>query len=132
MNRTSKVDHIHVNSVGISSVFQIGDSNVIHSVSHAIAVQREKELFFGNENPFQSYDVFNRAFPFVPMDEFITVRSSSMDPMIKVGTIDILATSSAAVIHIGNSEHIQAEARTKHIRQMDSVENSNENEAKEE
>jgi spore germination protein PE len=119
LKRTSKVDSLKVDTVAISSVIQIGDSNVINSFSRAIAVQREKELFYSNEGNFNAYEIFSLSLPLPPIDEHITIHTTSLNSVIKVGTIDIIGIASAAILHIGSSEHIQAEARTLQIRHLE-------------
>ena len=48
-------------------------------------------------------------FLFEPITEPINIQSTSLNPLIKVGNIDILGLSAGAVVHIGSSEHIQME-----------------------
>jgi spore germination protein PE len=124
IKRVSKVDYLKVNSVGSASFLQIGDSNLIHSVTRALAVQRQKELFFGNEGDFRLFPIFNRLIPLTPILAPITMHPTPFSPPIKVGRIDIIAVASASIVHIGSSEHIQIETRIKHIRQFDTTADS--------
>lgn len=132
LKRTSKVDSLKVDSVGNSSVIQIGDSNVLKAFTRALAVQRQKELFYSLEGNFDSFKIFSYSLPLPAINEPITIQTTALDPMIKVGTIDVIAVASASCIHIGSSEHIQTEARTLHIRQLESTENNSDNATKEE
>jgi spore germination protein PE len=131
IKRTSKVDSIKLDSAGIASVFHIGDSTGINSFTRTIAVQREKELFYSNEGNFDAYEIFSLSLPLPPIDEPITIHTTSLNSFIKVGSIDILAISAASVLHIGSSEHIQMETRTLQIRQLEPREHTH-NQASEE
>lgn len=122
--RTTKVDNININSIGSASVFQIGDSQIIQCLTCALVVQREKELFFGNEGNLNSYPIFNRSIRDHPVHETISMKTTALTPIIQVGDVDVLAVSSSAVIHIGNSEQIRAESRIKHIRHLESGEST--------
>nr|WP_184522709.1 spore germination protein GerPE [Bacillus benzoevorans] len=119
--RLSKVDSLHINSAILASVIQIGDSSFINSFSRAIAVHRQKELFFTNEEDFRMHGIFSYSLPLPPIDESISMQFTSLNPIIKVGSIDVTAMSASPVLHIGSSEHIQAEARILHIRQFETA-----------
>jgi spore germination protein PE len=131
-NRTANVHSISINSLGSSSCLQIGDSIEIHNVTHALAVQRERELFFENEGDLRAFSIFNRLQPLTPSVDDVEMQTTSLHPIIKVGKIDVLALSSSAILHIGNSEHIQSETRIKHIRQVETVGNQSEQNTEEE
>lgn len=125
MYRTSKVDSLKVDSAALSSVIQIGDSNSITAFTRAIAVQRQKELFYAKEGNFISSPIFSYQMPIEPLIEPITIGSTSLHPLIKVGTIDIIGITSASILHIGSSRHFQGESRTLHIRQIETVDKKN-------
>lgn len=131
LKRTSKVDSLKIDSVGNSSVTHIGDSSTINGFSRAMAIQREKELFFSNEGNFDDFRIFTSSLPIPPLDEPICVQSTSINSFIKVGSIDIIGISAAALLHIGNSEHIQMESRILHIRQLEPKEKSSNDSSKE-
>lgn len=116
--RTACVDRIKVDSVSFSSIFQIGDSQQIQALSRAIAVQREAEIFFGNEGSFAAYSIFSEQIPYLPVDENISSSTQNLNPMLKVRNIEIMGASSSSIVHLGNSCHISMEARVKHIRQL--------------
>lgn len=126
MYRTSKVDSLKVDSAALSSVIQIGDSTFITAFSRAIAVQRQKELFYSNEGNFNSFPIFSYQLPIEPIVEPITIGSTSLHPLIKVGSIDITGITSAAVLHIGSSRNFQGESRTLHIRQLEHAKGNSE------
>lgn len=125
LKRTSKVNSLKVRIAGLNSVIQIGDSSRINGFARVIAIQRQKELFFTNEASFESYPFFSYSLPLPAIYEPITIRSTSLNPLIKVGNIDIIGISSGSVVHIGSTEHFQAESRALHIRQLESNKNKN-------
>lgn len=112
------MDQIKINSVIFSSVLQIGDSQQIQAYSRALAVQREKEIFFDNEGNFASHPVFSEPIPFQSDIETVNSSTQNLNPFLKVRSIDILGVSSSSVVHLGNSCSISMEARVKHIRQL--------------
>lgn len=117
LQRTVSVNHIRLIELGIASVLQIGDTNKIESKSFALAVQREEELYFGNEGSFKD-PVFSEPIPLPPIQEQVNMVKHDGNPVIKVGSIRMTAASSSAVIQLGNTCHIHAEARVKHIRHL--------------
>ena len=119
LKRIASVDHIKIDSVIFSSVFQIGDSQQIQGYSRALAVQREAEVFYDNEGEFTAFPIFSEPLMFQPEDT--TVKSfavHNINPVLKVRSIDILGVSSSSLVHLGNSCDISMEARVKHIRQL--------------
>ena len=102
-------------------LIQIGDSNEINGLTRALAVQRQREYFLFNEGDFSLFKIFSYPLPFPPIDEPITIQTTSPKSIIKVGSIDVLALSPASILHIGSTEHIQSETRILHIRQIETV-----------
>lgn len=118
LQRTSYVDKIAVKIASFASIIQLGDSCIINGLSRAIAVQREAEIFLGNEGSFAAYRVFSEPIPLPQIEEAFSIRTHNPKPLIKVQTIDIIGVSSSSILHVGNSKHISMEARVKHIRQL--------------
>lgn len=118
LQRTSVVNAIKVNSASFASTIQLGDSRIINGFSRALAVQREADVFYAKEGNFSRYPVFSEPIPLLPINEKITISTHNTLPVIKVNNISILAMSSAAILHVGNSEIVSMEARVKHIRQL--------------
>lgn len=118
LQRTSVVDVLKITSASFSSTIQLGDSKIINGASRALAVQREADVFYGNEGNFSAYPVFTEPIPFQPMTEQLKMSVQNLKPLIKVNNISILAMSSAAILQVGNSEMVSLEARVKHIRQL--------------
>ncbi|WP_084786677.1 spore germination protein GerPE [Bacillus tuaregi] len=124
MIRTSKVDNLKINSTGLSAVIHIGDSNHLNTFARVLAIQRQKELYYDNEGNFKLYGIFSRPLPIPPLDEAIRINSVSLNPLIKVGSISAVEVTASSILHIGSSDNIQAEARTLHIRHIETVENN--------
>lgn len=118
LQRTSCVDHIHIDIVSFASTIQLGDAKIVNSQSRAMAVQREAEVFFSREGNYSNYSNFTEPIPFVPITEEFSYASFQLNPIIKVNRIAILGVSSASILQVGNSEHVSLEARIKHIRQL--------------
>lgn len=118
LQRTSCVDHIHIDIVSFASTIQLGDAKIVNSQSRAMAVQREAEIFFSKEGNYSNYSIFSEPIPFVPITEEFSYVSFQLNPIIKVNRIAILGVSSASILQVGNSEQVSLEARVKHIRQL--------------
>lgn len=116
ISRYSNVNTAYVNSVGISSVFNIGDSTEITPSVKVLAVQREEERYDGTEGDLSQYEIFEEEIPQPIFYEQITTNFFHKNPKITVHTINITAISSSAVFQIGSTKDIVCETRTKHIR----------------
>ncbi|MEK4746373.1 spore germination protein GerPE [Niallia sp. FSL W8-0177] len=117
--RTSVVDSINISTVSFSSIVELGDATYHQALSRAIAVQRQKELFYGSESDYKDYDVFKEPIPLIPIMENVECYFENLKPIIKVHHINITGISSASLLQIGNCRHIYTEARIKHIRQFE-------------
>lgn len=122
LKRLSTVNNIYVNSVGLGSVVQFGDSTNLRPFSRALAVQREKQFFIGNEGNFEDYPVFTKPLRQPYFYERINMVEHNVKPVIKVNNIKVTALSASAILHVGSTDHISAESRVKHIRQLLSAE----------
>lgn len=118
IKRTSIVRHTKVISVGLSSVFQIGDATQITPRSQALAVQRQVQLFYGNEGNFEEFPIFKMGIPKPSMDMPITINRYNVSPFIKVDKIHVTSVSASGIYQIGSNNFIDAESRVKHIRQI--------------
>jgi spore germination protein PE len=124
--RTSSVDSIQINSVSLSSIVEVGDTSIIQSFSRALAIQREQELFFGNEGNFSAYSIFSEKLPFNPITEPLSLQiDNQASPVIKVKNINLIGVSSSSIVQIGSSRMIQMETRIKHIRHLMDDKDSN-------
>jgi spore germination protein PE len=118
LQRTSCVDTINIKTVSFASTVQLGDSSIINGLSRALAVQRETELFYGNEGNLSNYPVYSEPIPFMPIYEPFSFTRHNPNPLIKVSKINITGISSSSILHVGNTRHVSMEARVKHIRQL--------------
>jgi spore germination protein PE len=118
LQRSSYVDHIDVKIISFASLLQIGDSCIINGFSRALAVQREIEIFYGNEGNYAAYSSFSEPIPLPLIKENISYRSHHLNPMIRVNKLNVIGVSSSSVLHVGNSQHVSMETRVKHIRQL--------------
>ena len=119
LQRISVVDNIIVKSVLFSSTIEIGDAGRIYGNSRALAVQREAEIFFDEEGDFSQYKVFSEPIFLPPIEENITVFPHQLDPVIRVGTIEVTGLSAASIIQVGSTPAIAMESRIMHIRQLE-------------
>ncbi|MHC0036756.1 spore germination protein GerPE [Pseudoneobacillus sp. C159] len=118
LSRTSKVNHLFVYSMLISSFLQIGDSTYVNGLSRALAVQRQAEIFYDYEGEFSQFSIFNEVIPLPLITEEVVYQKVDMSPAIQVGNIRIIGVSTSSGVHIGNSGQIYMESRIKHIRQL--------------
>jgi spore germination protein PE len=118
LSRFSQVQKINLTSLANSSIMQIGDSRCVNAISRALAIQREAEIFFGNEGDFSNYPIFKESIPLPPVDEEVSFQKVDLVPCIKVSHININGLASASIVHIGNSENVYMESRVKHIRHL--------------
>jgi spore germination protein PE len=122
LKRTSVVDSIIVDSLQFSSLIELGDSSCIQGGNRALAVQREREVFFGYDGDYSRYSIFSEEIPIPPLTEWITMEHYQCPGAnIKVGNIRILGVSSSSIVHVGNSCSVHMESRVKHIRQLESA-----------
>ncbi|HZG61556.1 MAG TPA: spore germination protein GerPE [Anoxybacillus sp.] len=118
MKRLSMVQLVHNELTSFSAVFQIGDSKEITSRVKVLAVQRQQELFFGNEGEV-TFPIFTNPIPRLAIDTTsLQINKLNESPAISVRTIRVLAIAFSAVVHIGSTSTIDTEARIKHTRQL--------------
>ncbi|ARV44787.1 spore germination protein GerPE [Bacillus inaquosorum] len=122
LKRISRIRLIKFNSLGISSVFQVGDTNEIDMKIKVLAVQRSLSTFYENEGSFnrKEYQIFQQQ-AVKPIPE-TGVQSAFCHevPVIHVRSIKIQGVSSSSVFHVGAASHVRGDARIKHIRQIQS------------
>ncbi|HHY72542.1 MAG TPA: spore germination protein GerPE [Bacillus bacterium] len=115
--RLSIVDKLQIRSVFLSSIIEIGDSNMVLPFSRALAVHREHQLLGGGEGS-MNYPIFYRPLPRPIITEQVSVRRMNESPKIHVHSISIIGLSTSSVVHIGSTNLIYGEGRVKHIRQL--------------
>jgi len=119
LQRTSVVDHLRLNIASFSSTIEFGDISYYQAFSRALAVQREKKIFFGGEGSFDQYPIFSEPIPIPPITENINIMYHQVKPIIKVKNLDITAVSASSLLQVGSTRNIYAETRVKHIRQIE-------------
>ena len=118
MFRSSVVDYINIKNVIFSSNIIVGDSNKMEMDSRIIAIQRQQEIFYGYEAPFENFPIFTEVIPIPPITEELHFQRFNADPVIKVGTINVLGFSTSTVLQVGNTKDIYLESRIHHLRQL--------------
>ncbi|MCY8532314.1 spore germination protein GerPE [Bacillus vallismortis] len=122
LKRISRIRTIKFNSLGIASVFQVGDTNEIDMSIKVFAVQRSLPTFYNNEGSFsrKDYPIFQQQ-AVLPIPE-TRVQSAFCHevPIIHVRNIKIQGVSSSSVFHAGAASLVRGDARLKHIRQIQS------------
>ncbi|MFD2671750.1 spore germination protein GerPE [Marinicrinis sediminis] len=116
--RTSVVGWMKLHSMQFSSHLHIGDSKVITPQAEVLAVQRQLPRYWGYEGDV-TYPVFVRRMelPTITEDVDVSIDNRRASP-IQVRSVRILGMSVSAVLHIGSTGLIQAENRTKNVRQF--------------
>ncbi|WP_273125714.1 spore germination protein GerPE [Metabacillus sp. HB246100] len=118
ISRYSQVTSAYVNSIGISSVFHIGDSQQITPSVKVLAIQREEERYYESEGDLSKFPIFSEEIPKPIYYEELTTNFFHENPKINVSAIHVTAISSSGVFHIGSTRDIMCETRTKHFRQL--------------
>lgn len=119
MQRNSFVDTLRVKTVIFGSNVIVGDSERIQMSATVLAIQRQQELYYGFEAPFQTFPIFSLAVPIPPVTEQIRFQVYHENPVIKVSNVDIIGMSNSTVMQVGSTKSIALEARVHHTRQLD-------------
>ncbi|MGQ9021501.1 spore germination protein GerPE [Bacillus sp. 18-5] len=121
IKRTSQVSFTKVNSVGISSVVQIGDTQELCPKVKVLAVQRTISLFYGNEAEnlnAKEFEVYYEPIPLILPERSVRTAFYHEKPVIKVSSIHVEGVSSSSVFQIGSTCGVNGVARVKHIREL--------------
>ncbi|MBM7563573.1 spore germination protein GerPE [Paenibacillus sacheonensis] len=122
--RVSEVGGVCLTSIGTASIAQFGDRADVNAFIRGIAVQRESDHLDSQNVYFESYDIFNQPVPPITpwlaeaAKEPLEMRTTNREPRISVGSIEIIAVSSSALVLVGNGVHTRAESRISNIRQF--------------
>ncbi|MCR9037631.1 spore germination protein GerPE [Bacillus sp. L381] len=120
LKRISRLRSAKVNSVGIGSVFQAGDTNEINMKVKVLADQRTLAVYRDDEGSFnrKEYPIFQQP-AVMPLPE-TGVQSAFCheNPSIRVRNVKVQGVSSASVVQIGSSSVVLGDSRLKHIRQI--------------
>jgi spore germination protein PE len=117
-NRISSIGHINITSVDETSIVEIGDAVKFTPVSHVIAVQRERAIFFENEFNFKDYSMFTQPLVQLVVKDDIALTRINESPVIQVKNINILRVLGSSLIHLGSNQMMKAETRVKNIRHL--------------
>lgn len=116
--RKTAVGELSVVSMENTCVVEIGDSEQLSPLSRALAVQRERAIYRVDEFNLEDYSLFRRPVDHPAATETILIRRNRQQPDIRVGSIRMIALSSASVVQLGSGRNLHAEARVKHIRHL--------------
>lgn len=115
--RTASVGTIKVNSVQFASCFQVGDHIAFSPKSYALAVQRQVPYYWGTEGDIE-YPVFHREMHSLSDESEVEVKWKAIGPQIQVDQVKIHSVAASSLILLGSSQLIDADSRTKHVRQF--------------
>ncbi|MEI4791020.1 spore germination protein GerPE [Bacillus sp. FJAT-53060] len=121
IKRTSQVKFTKVNSIGISSIVQIGDTQELCPKVKVLAVQRTISLFYGNEGEnlnTKEFEVYYQPIPLMLPERSVRTAFYHEKPLIKVSSIHVEGVSSSSIYQIGSTHGINGVARVRHIRQL--------------
>ncbi|WP_438421574.1 spore germination protein GerPE [Bacillus siamensis] len=122
LKRISRLRNAKINSVGIGSVFQAGDSNEINMKVKVLADQRSVAVYRDDEGSFNTkeYQIFRQP-AVMPLPETgVQSAFSHENPSIRVRNLKVQGVSSASVVQIGSTSVVLGDSRLKHIRQIES------------
>ncbi|MBO1582932.1 spore germination protein GerPE [Bacillus sp. XF8] len=114
----SVVHRSNVISMGISSIFQVGDANQMELKSRALVVHREIPYYLKDEGRLEAYAIFT--------DDKITIPTRSTDvkmniinecPFIEVNDVTIRTLLNSACFQIGSVDYAFNNSRIHQIRQ---------------
>ena len=118
LQHISVVHRANVISMGVASVFQIGDASQMELKSRALVVHREIPYYLKGEGEFEAYEIFT--------DDEITIPTRSTDvkmniinecPFIEVGDVTIRSLLNTACFQIGSVDYVFSNSRILQIRQ---------------
>ncbi|AJH19044.1 MULTISPECIES: spore germination protein GerPE [Bacillus] len=119
LRHTSIVQNVSIVSMGVSAVFQAGDSNQIELKNRALIVHREIPCYIKGEGRFDAFEIFT--------DEYITIPKRTTDvklnivnecPFIEVNDVHLRTLLNSACFQIGNVDYVFNNSRTLQIRQF--------------
>ncbi|WP_182200066.1 spore germination protein GerPE [Paraliobacillus salinarum] len=125
MSRTSTIKLVRVNNMINSCIFEIGDATILKPKANVIAIQKEGGIKSDEGYSFSNYPLFSKKF--APLPKTIIQKATfNHNNNIHVNAIDITGVTAASVVQLGNVNTIDAESRLKHIRILQSDEQSDE------
>jgi len=116
--RVTTVGYMKLNTLGTSTVLEVGDSEKLTPFNYTIAVQREQAIFIQNEFRFSDYSLFSRPLLDPVIHESLSMKRTNVSPNIRVDRINMFLVNSSSIAHIGSSDNLIAQSRIKHIRHL--------------
>ncbi len=118
--RNSFIEKMEVISLISGSVVEVGDSVQLSSLSNVVAVNRETEIFYGNEGDFNAIPLFSEIIPTpgLPYVKPIIKKHNELAD-IKVRKIAVKGISASAILQVGNTKNVVMESRVWHQRQLE-------------
>lgn len=118
-SRYVQVLNTAINSLAFSSIFNIGDTVHFNPTFNAIAVQREGAAWNDDYDlAFEDFSLFQREASWIEKELPVAMQRYHRNGRINVGNVSITGVSESSSVHIGGLQHINAEARIKHIRKL--------------
>ncbi|MBC5636661.1 spore germination protein GerPE [Ornithinibacillus sp. BX22] len=118
-HRYVQVLNTAVNSIAFSSIFNIGDTVHFNPTFNGIAVQREGTVWNDDYDlDFEDFSLFQREASWIEEELPVAMHRYHRNGQINVGGVSITGVSESSSVHIGGLQHINAEARIKHIRKL--------------
>ncbi|GGA73747.1 spore germination protein GerPE [Ornithinibacillus halotolerans] len=106
-----------INSIGFSSIFNIGDTIEFNPTFNGIAVQREGIAWNdAYDLQFDYYSIFKRKAKWLSSELPIQSEHFHHQNYINVGTVSITGVSQSSTVQHGSLKKINAESRVKHFR----------------
>ncbi|MFD3447298.1 spore germination protein GerPE [Microbacteriaceae bacterium 4G12] len=116
--RFSVVNEASVLSLGLSSIFQIGDTNTLIIKNRSLTAQRETTDFLGGETPLESYPIFFDTEITIPTRRTnVRMHTINENPFIYVNHVVINTMLNAGVLHIGSVDDVFANSRLHQVRE---------------
>ena len=120
LKRNSITKSLEIKSILFGGVLEVGDSARIAPQCSVIAVQRERQLFYGGEGNFALFSTFSEPFgvPSAYAYSLPIVRRYHLLPNIQVESVNIKGISTSGIVQIGSTEAVKAQSKILHIRQL--------------
>lgn len=115
MKRMVYVHEVDVISFAIASGFIVGDVHSLTPRAKVLAVQIEAPEVLTDLYDFKDFPIFSLT-PSPPLAPVRLQSYSYQNCPILVESVEVIGFSSSAVLQIGGTDHIDSEARIKHVR----------------
>lgn len=121
--RTANIGTFFLISAGSSAVIQFGDRGETTARLRGLSVQRQEDHMTAGDFFFESYSIYDRPHPVLIDPDYdngqvIRLNRTNCAPYITVGSISVIAASSASSVQAGNGKRYTADSRIVNIRQF--------------